>query len=244
MAIDWTQPFATKCPHCGEVISMEVKAVWDAWDPGWESPPQQWTAATCPECSGAALYLQEQLGEPFPDGWDGRYQMHPAQARRLSSAVPRAIRNDHAETTKCIESKLYTAAGVMTRRMLEGVCHDHGYNKGTLFAKLKKMKTDGVIDDRLYDWADICRTSGIRQHTSTSPPLPEPTQKRRFDSSRRCWTISTCSARGTRNSRTAETTRDRGVSMVGDCFNYGHRLLTDPNCPAPRKPPAVEGLAN
>jgi len=160
MAIDWNSPFAVKCPHCGEVIAMEVKAMWDAWDPRWEAPPQQWTAGLCPECSGTTIYLQEQLGQPFPDGWDGRYQVHPAQARRLSTSVPMAIRDDHAETTKCIESKLYTAAGVMTRRMLEGVCHDHGYNKGTLFAKLKKMKTDGVIDDRLYDWADICRDVG------------------------------------------------------------------------------------
>jgi hypothetical protein len=111
---------------------------------------------------GAALYVQEYYSEQQfpPDGWDDYYRMFPRQARRLSGAVPRLLREDHQEARECIEAKHYKAAAVMARRVLEGIAVDQGYAKGDLFPRLKLMRDDGIIDKRLYDWADLCRDVG------------------------------------------------------------------------------------
>lgn len=153
--------FAVQCPHCSRVVDMLSQGQWTE-GPTDESPPARWTAGQCPHCQGAALYVQEYLGEQQfpPDGWDDYHRVYPPQPRRLSMEVPRPLREDHAEAVKCIEGKIYKAAAVMARRIVEGITVDKGYTSGDLFSRLKAMKKDGVIDARLYDWADICRDVG------------------------------------------------------------------------------------
>jgi hypothetical protein len=127
-----------------------------------DSPPVRWTAGQCPHCRDAVLYVQEYFGERQfpPDGWDDYHRVYPPQPRRLSREVPRRLREDHAEAVQCIEGRTYKAAAVMARRIVEGITEDKGYTSGDLFSRLKTMKKDGVIDARLYDWADICRDVG------------------------------------------------------------------------------------
>lgn len=134
---------------------MQVMGRWTAFAPE-EGLPELWTAVKCPDCQSVALYVQENYG----DGWDELYRVYPAQARRLSSAVPESLRDDHREARECVQAKHYTAAAVMARRVLEGIAVDRGYKTGDLFPRLKKMRDDGVIEDRLYDWANICRDVG------------------------------------------------------------------------------------
>jgi Domain of unknown function (DUF4145) len=44
---------------------------------------------------------------------------------------------------------------------LEAICHAHDVNSsGTLAAQLKKLKEDGVIESRLFEWAEELRTIG------------------------------------------------------------------------------------
>ncbi|MBH1980418.1 DUF4145 domain-containing protein [Candidatus Saccharibacteria bacterium] len=151
-----------QCPHCEKVVDMTVQAQWESFVPETGDLPLKWTSVQCPNCTGVCLYLQEYFGPEVcpPDGWDERYQMYPAQARRLSADIPSELRDDYREARECVKSKLYTAAAVMARRTLEGITIDQGYTKGALFNRLKLMRDDAVIDSRLYDWADICRDVG------------------------------------------------------------------------------------
>lgn len=64
--------------------------------------------------------------------------------------------------------KSYTAAAIMARWIVEGVCERHGYKKCVLDARLKKMRDDGVIDSRLYEWADAFRQVGNQGAHSSS----------------------------------------------------------------------------
>jgi len=48
----------------------------------------------------------------------------------------------------------------MCRKTLEGVCSEHGVKSGTLAAQLKKLKENGVIEGRLFEWAEALRTIG------------------------------------------------------------------------------------
>lgn len=158
---DQRKTVAARCPHCRLIVDMQVQGQWSANYHPQDGLPEDWCAAQCPSCMGAALYVYEFIDKQSfpPDGWDGPHQMYPAR-RRLSTAVPRPLRNDHAEARGCIESGHYTAAAVMARRIVEGIAQHSGYKKGDLFTRLKSMKQDGVIDERLYDWADICRDVG------------------------------------------------------------------------------------
>lgn len=48
----------------------------------------------------------------------------------------------------------------MCRKTLEGVCEDHGVNKGNLQKRLEALRGQGVIEGRLYSWADELRLVG------------------------------------------------------------------------------------
>jgi Domain of unknown function (DUF4145) len=48
----------------------------------------------------------------------------------------------------------------MVRRTLEGVCADHDVKGSSLYDTLGKMKSQGLIDGRLFDWAQELRVLG------------------------------------------------------------------------------------
>jgi hypothetical protein len=102
------------------------------------------------------LFLQEDYGQGMDDPW----RLYPAQARRMSDAVPEALREDHDEATRCLAIKAYRASAVMARRIVEGICIDQGYKTGVLQKRLATMRDDGKIDKRLFEWADALRVLG------------------------------------------------------------------------------------
>jgi hypothetical protein len=48
----------------------------------------------------------------------------------------------------------------MCRKTLEGICSEHGIIERTLAASLEKMRSAGIIDSRLFEWANALRISG------------------------------------------------------------------------------------
>lgn len=48
----------------------------------------------------------------------------------------------------------------MCRKTIEGVCAEHGVAERSLSLSLKKMKEDGLIDERLFEWSDALRVVG------------------------------------------------------------------------------------
>ncbi|MEU0216587.1 DUF4145 domain-containing protein [Streptomyces sp. NPDC006265] len=64
------------------------------------------------------------------------------------------------EARACFDSKLYTAAAVMVRRSLEGMCIEQGTKKSALFQALQELRDDGKIEGRLFDWAQALRVLG------------------------------------------------------------------------------------
>ncbi len=64
------------------------------------------------------------------------------------------------EARACFSAKLYTAAAVMVRRTLEGMCIDQGTGKKQLFAALSDLRDAKKIEGRLFDWAQALRALG------------------------------------------------------------------------------------
>jgi hypothetical protein len=49
----------------------------------------------------------------------------------------------------------------MCRKTLEGICSAHGVKtSGSLAVQLKKLKDNGTIENRLFEWAEALRTTG------------------------------------------------------------------------------------
>lgn len=155
-----TDSFPMVCPMCDQPAVMNVKGQWSANGPDFDLPVV-YTAAQCSQCLGPVLYSQEWLGQDQEeDYYDDLWQMYPAQQRGLALDVPEDLRQDFDEAQRCLKAKSYRGAAVLARRVIEGICDDHGEKKGVLKDRLVRLQKAGVIDKRLFDWADACREVG------------------------------------------------------------------------------------
>ena len=48
----------------------------------------------------------------------------------------------------------------MCRKTLEGICAEHSTTGRSLVSSLKELKDKGIIENRLYEWAEALRISG------------------------------------------------------------------------------------
>jgi hypothetical protein len=107
----------------------------------------------CPRCDHPMLaYIDDSMGDFF--------RVYPPMDRNLHSSVPKPIKVAFTEARTCFHAKAFTAAAIMCRKALEGICSAHGVKTGTLAAELKKLKESGIIDSRLFEWAEELRTMG------------------------------------------------------------------------------------
>lgn len=160
------------CPHCERPALARVAGEISGYEPE-EGPPYLLELARCSKCRKPFVAVEEDWGH----GWDGEPGvLWPKQQSPLSPHVPEALRREHAEARRCFSAKAYTAAAVMVRRTLEGVCVDQGITSDNLsrpkplFKMLEQMKNEGKIDGRLFEWAQELRVLGNQgaHYTGTS----------------------------------------------------------------------------
>jgi hypothetical protein len=149
------------CPQCGRPANAVTRgvAVWDGHDTDGDlvNPPAEWTLVQCDRCWIPSVELREDYGRGFE--YDEPLVVLPA-AHRISPNVPAALRREWEEARTCLDHKAYTACVVMVRRTLEGTCQDQGVKKPTLAASLGALRSQGLIDGTLADWADALRVLG------------------------------------------------------------------------------------
>ncbi|MFF3113782.1 DUF4145 domain-containing protein [Kitasatospora sp. NPDC057904] len=103
------------------------------------------------------------MEEDYGDGWDGEpIAVWPGRTRSTNHLIPPALWQEQDEARRCFSSKAYTAAVVMVRRTLEGVCAEHNVMspRGGLVKGLEQLKELGKIDERLLAWAQALRVLG------------------------------------------------------------------------------------
>ncbi len=145
----------TECRHCQAAVDAAVLASYETFDE--EAGVQlKFTFAKCPQCDGPLLLVQEQWG----DTWDKPSRIFPVREDQVGWSVPKGIRNAFAEAARCLNVKAYTAAAIMCRKTLEGVCEEHKVAGRTLQERIQALKDTGVIEGRLYQWADELRLVG------------------------------------------------------------------------------------
>jgi hypothetical protein len=120
-----------------------------------------YVTVTCKVCYSIMLiaHPKERGGHPNHDPRTARV-LWPVGHREISTKVPESLRLEHSEARSCYNNNAYTAAVVMVRRTLEGVCADNGVKKTPLFKALEQMKENGLIEGRLLEWAQELRVLG------------------------------------------------------------------------------------
>ena len=144
-----------ECIHCeayvdGEIIADYVDVEEETGTAG------KYSFLKCPRCGRPFIMLQVDYG----DGWDDPSRIYPPIEMGVSLAIPSALRSAYDEARTCFRAKAYTATAIMCRKTLEGIADENEITSRNLASALKEMKEKGIIENRLYEWADALRISG------------------------------------------------------------------------------------
>lgn len=141
------------CPSCATRVNAPVRgAVHDS-----ESDSAV-VLVRCPSCEGPLVGLT-QIYQTENNDW--RYEhaerLWPAPSTvELSVSIPENVRRDIKDAQKCISHGIYSAAVVLCGRALERLAKAKAPGK-TLAEGLGQLKAQGIIDDRLFQWANALR---------------------------------------------------------------------------------------
>lgn len=169
--------FIIDCPWCkAKVAAIEhgrcTKKGWieEAGEPYGESL----VIGECPNCRSLLAGETHQTSfegyDDYEDYWTDIVRIYPKPPKTFSSyMIPRVVKDSIIEADRSLQANANIAACVMLGRALEAVCRDvlqrkestlDGEEKGKTKPKkimlgngIKKLKENGTIDDRLYDWS-------------------------------------------------------------------------------------------
>lgn len=154
-------PMVVACPICDEPVVCQPRGYTLYYEPS-EGPPERWTLLQCPQDHTLLVLQNEYSGMRFED--DVPYLIYPPQERPLSREIPETLREAHEEARRCCRAKAWIGTVAMCGRTLEGACESNGVTGKTLQDYLKGMKDHGLIDGRLWEWAETLR--GVRNAAS------------------------------------------------------------------------------
>jgi hypothetical protein len=92
--------------------------------------------------------------------YDTEVALYPAPPRRLGAAVPESLQKCFDEVRACYHARAFTAAAIMCRRALELLAAARGAQERNLARSIEKLRDQGDIDQRLYDWCTTLRFAG------------------------------------------------------------------------------------
>jgi hypothetical protein len=144
-----------ECQACEAIVDGEVVASYEAYEEASDMTGK-YTFLKCPRCARPFILLQVEEGV----GWDAPMRIYPPIEMGMSLAIPSPISSAYYEARNCFRAKCYTATAIMCRKTLEGIAEEHKITARNLASALKEMRDKGIIESRLYEWADALRISG------------------------------------------------------------------------------------
>ncbi len=148
------------CPQC----SVRVKADIKSWVGNAED--KAYFLVECSSCKqplfGKAFVFRD---EHDSYAWSNAERLWPTPATtEISSSIPEAARRDIKDAQKCLSHGIYSAAAVLCGRALERLIKEKA--GANMIAKgLAELKAKGIIDERLFAWAEALRKSATLAHT-------------------------------------------------------------------------------
>lgn len=152
MAPSSNEQVVVDCPTC----HVRVKA--EARDRIFvEEEEAAYFLVQCPTCFAVLLGYGEQLYDGHNYSWTTLKRIWPApETAEIGSDVPEQIRKELHDAQKCLHHGIYSATAVLCGRAVERLVKEKASAK-TLGAGLKALLDGGIIDQRLYEWAEALR---------------------------------------------------------------------------------------
>jgi hypothetical protein len=155
------------CRHCDTHSRSEVIATAD-WieyeqDGTYRGGPEyRYRLVRCTACRDVSLLVAMQIAWRDDDTgvYGDDHAVYPAPPRSLSIAIPKNLQRCFQEARSCYQARAYNASAIMCRRALEILALERGIKEGSLARSLVKLKDQGDIDQRLFDWCDALRFAG------------------------------------------------------------------------------------
>ena len=146
------------CETCGVRVDGKLVAEYRHFEQ--ENVGDRFFFVECPACHSPILLQSNFQAGSLTEMWAEPTRLYPATGETVSPSVPHNLRQSFGEAAACLRCGAYTACVIMCRKTIEALCVAKGANSGTLASKLKKLRDDRVVDDRLFRWADMLRVAG------------------------------------------------------------------------------------
>ena len=163
-----------ECPHCESKVDCDEKGS-VAVDGDFVGSPTKVVLLECKICHHPLVGWTEVIQTSEDDWeWDHVTRLWPAQDKDIDSDIPEIARISLIEAKSCFNAKAFSACAVMCGRTIEGVCKHHDPSTHNLAGGLRKLKEDGVIDSRLYEWGEALRSHrNLGAHATTEKVAKE-----------------------------------------------------------------------
>jgi hypothetical protein len=148
------------CADCQAYVQADEIAGFERLSDG-RGPSSRFLLLRCRRCEKPILVNQRNVGNMAEgDIWDTPLRLYPSAEIHVNPNAPRDIRRAYEEAVNCYRVRSYTAAAIMCRKTLEGICEASGVKERALVGSLKAMRERGIIDERLHSWSDALRLAG------------------------------------------------------------------------------------
>jgi hypothetical protein len=96
-------------------------------------PSGRYLLLKCLKCESPILVTQDNVGNLVEgDIWDTPVRLYPSQDIHINPDAPKSIRSAYEEAAASFRARAYTAAAIMCRKTLEGICDAHGIRERSL----------------------------------------------------------------------------------------------------------------
>jgi len=147
------------CPVCSAVVGAPVLGSYAYLEEG-PDVPTRFLFARCPNCDRPMVAVQENWGDWNNDHHFDKPRRYLPANSRLGATVPRAVVAAFNEAGRCYGAQAYAAATIMARKAIESLVKEHKIRRANLASGLRAMKDQGLIEARLFEWADSLRLVG------------------------------------------------------------------------------------
>lgn len=148
-----------ECTACEALVDGEVIADYTDYD-SETGTTGKYSFLKCPRCYRPFIVVQTDDEGSLDSSWTDPSRLYPPIEMGVSLAIPTSLRLAYDEAHACFRAKAYTATAIMCRKTLEGIADESKITARNLATALKEMKEKGIIENRLYEWADALRISG------------------------------------------------------------------------------------
>ena len=159
-----------ECPDCdakvhGKMIAEKV------FHYSVDAEPEKYVFVECPSCHSPLLGRSDYIEYPTDEGYESAWSAHlvrlfPQPHKNYDPTIPYQVSQSLEDARKCYQAKVYTACAVMCGRALESICKEKT-GEYTLAKGLQGLRTQNMIDDRLFNWGEALRKErNIGAHAS------------------------------------------------------------------------------